>query len=117
MNLSIPEKVNITWTELWDYNSFLLDIAVETVIYEKEKQVELIDQLGNMNESVLNKYLACIEGNVGIYSEDYSVSLWLKLREQLIRIKPIKEMPIYKQLNRIQALIRAVEPHDARMKY
>ena len=117
MNLSIPEKINVSRTEFSACNAFLLELAVETVSNEKEKQVELIDQLGNMNESVLNKYLACIEGNVGKYFEDYSVSIWLKLKEQIVRIKPTKGMPVYKQLNRVQTLIKALEPQDVRMRY
>ncbi len=115
--LVIPEKLKITNVEVHDMHSYLLDLAVTKVTNDTLKQVELVDQLGHMTETTLNKYLECLEVNVKFYTEENAVTLWIKLRECIARIKPTEKMVIFKQKDRILHLIEDLEPTDSRLKY
>ena len=117
MSLSIPEEIKVTNAEVQECYAYLLELAVETVCDDIEKQVDLTDQIRYMYEPTLIKYLGCLEEDIKDYTNDSAFSLWLKLREQLAFINPTQEMVIYKHLDRIKSLINNLEPKDIRLKY
>lgn len=115
--LSVPEEIKITHTEVYECYAYLLELAVDTVCDETEKQIDLVDQIGYMHESTLTKYLDCLEECLENYTPEFAFSLWTKLREQLVLIRPTNEMVIYNYLDRINRLIEKLEPKDKRLKY
>lgn len=116
-SLNIPEEMSVTKLEVYDCYGYLLKMAVEIACDDAEKIVDLIDQIGYMYEPVLSNYLSCIEKCKDSISDDYSFEIWLKLRERMAIIKPKKETVIYQQLDRIERLIKKLEPTDIRLKY
>ena len=115
--LDIPEEITVSTEEISDCYGYLLELAVDTVCDNREKILDLIDQIGYMYEPTLSNYLNCIENSKESITNDYSFELWLKLREQMALIKPTEETVIYKQLDRIDLLIKSLEPRDMRLKY
>ena len=117
LSLIIPEKVNVTNKEVRECYSYLLELAVETVRDEIEKQLDLVDQIEYMNEQTLSSYLDCLEKSLESYTQEFAFTLWVKLRERLLFIKPTEKMAVYRQLDRINRLIENIEPTDKRLKY
>lgn len=117
MSLSIPEDVKVTNAEVRECYSYLLELAVEIVHEETEKQLDLVDQIEYMYEQTLSSYLDCLEKNLETYTQEFAFTLWMKLRERLLIIKPTEKMVIYGQLGRINHLIDDLEPDDKRLKY
>lgn len=117
MSLSIPEEIQVTNAEVQECYSYLLELAVEIVHEETEKQLDLVDQIGYMYERTLSSYLDCLEKSLESYTQEFSFTLWIKLRERLLLIKPKEEMVVYRQLDRINRLIDNLEPVDKRLKY
>ena len=117
MSLSIPEEIQVTNAEGQECYSYLLELAVEIVHEETEKQLDLVDQIGYMYERTLSSYLDCLEKSLESYTQEFSFTLWIKLRERLLLIKPKEEMAVYRQLDRINRLIDNLEPVDKRLKY
>jgi len=117
MSLNIPEEVKVTDAEVHECYSYLLELAVGIVCEETEKQLDLVDQIGYMNEQTLSSYLDCLEKSLKSYTQEFAFSLWIKLRERLLLIKPREEMVIYRHLDQISRLIDDLEPVDTRLKY
>lgn len=117
MSLKIPEEISVTNADVHECYAYLLELAVETVREDTEKQLDLVNQIGYMYEQTLSAYLECLEASLETYSPEFAFTLWIRLRERLLIIKPTDKMIIYKQLDRIKRIIDKLEPTDKRLKY
>lgn len=117
LSLAIPDKISVTYSEIYAVYDYLLELAIELAHNQPEKQIYLVDQIRYMNEENLTAFLKEIEDNIALYSKNDSFLIWLHLKEQLFIINPTEKMVIFRQLDKIHNLIQSLEPDDIRIKY
>ena len=117
LSLAIPDKIRVTYSEIYAVYNYLLELAIDLANNQPEKQIYLVDQIRYMNEENLTAFLKEMEDNIPLNSKNDSFQIWLHLKEQLFRIKPTEKMVIFRQLDKIQNLIQLLEPDDIRIKY
>lgn len=117
LQLDIPEEISVTNADIYKCNSYLLNFAVEITREDQNKIIDLIDEIGQMDEPTLSAYLDNFENYSDSISGDYSFELWIKLRKRMAIIKPTEKTVIFKHVDRIQCLIKKLEPEDIRLKY
>ena len=117
LSLVIPDKISVTYSEIYAVYDYLLESAIDLAHNQPEKQIYLVDQIRYMNKGNLTAFLKGIEDNIQSYSKNDSFLIWLHLKEQLFIINPTEKMVIFKQLDKIHNLIQSLEPDDIRIKY
>lgn len=82
-----------------------------------KKISKLVNVIDYMNEDILNEFLDRLETMELDNMSGDNFELWNKLLEKTEKVKDDEESLVYKYLNRIEEIIKTIEPVDISIKY
>ena len=117
LQISIPEEIQVLTTDLIAQYKTNMSLAVEFAGSDGDKLSELTEEIRYMDTTILTEFLDHIETIDYSGDEEKAFRVWLSLCEQFSK-KELKKAPsIQLSADRIERLIKAIEPRDIRIKY
>lgn len=117
LKVDIPEEIHISYGDLEDQYSFIINLAIEAAENDCEKIASLVEVLEYMDEDALEKYLVQIEELAQHEEEDSLKTIWLRLQNKIDRIQCTENAVLYPQLERIHFIIEKITPKNICLKY
>lgn len=117
LNLTIPEKIEVSQDEIDEQYQFILTLAVDAAQDRVERMADLAGEIQYMSESLLAKYLTGVENIAKHSTESEMFQIWIKLDENVERMEGDLEPNICKYRQKIEQIIETISPKEPFLRY